>query len=650
MRKVLGPMLSGISAVFALSMLMSVFFVAPANASVACPIGQFDIVTACVDCASPDPAVSFFCPGAGATCPTGPSVAGTSYGYECTCPDGWTNEGTGNGAINTCKRSCTPADVPGSTAVNGYITCTAGDFGGSNYHGICTATQSGCAASTCQSGYSLIGGKCCTAAQTSGIGPNAVCCTNGTVPDGSGGCKCGAGQYIGGVDNTCQQCPSTNPNSPGTLTDETQCFATCTVPTVGYCLNSGQDTTPGATFTVNYPEVCECITCAANQIVKSDLSHPSCWDPSCAANVCNTTTNDGIIAIQPPASCNAANYSGTCTWDSSLHMPNCSSCIQDCGAGYYPDASGNCQTCPDGYWCTGKGKIQCYWTTSDPLHSGNNRSSISDCYMQCWQNSLPANACGPANAGANCPAGQLFYPYTGSCSAAACSATMCAGDFYLNNGACSPCPAGTTHSGCDANACTACQPSDGANACGCTGGQVPDGAGGCKSTTTCNPPPGSTCNNYTDYGHYTNGTVDSSCYCTGGTNWVGDTCYRYCTPTYICSTIANAASCTEWTSDYLAPPNGASISEQGQWSNNIGNWIIVNAITGVNFVMPQILYYITETQAKQMGALGYTDFIWHDVPNIKSDDYAGISLQPAPPRSAAAVKAAAARSSRRVGR
>ncbi|MBR2482579.1 MAG: InlB B-repeat-containing protein [Alphaproteobacteria bacterium] len=163
--------------------------------------------------------------------------------------------------------------------------------------------------------------------------------------------------------------------------------------------------------------------------------------------------DDGLTATQTSASaaecyheeveCEIANGSGlqTCNYDEATgNYTNCTTCeVDGCGAGYY-ELDGKCEICPEGMVCDptdpdwdGEPKTCSELTNGSHKLSDEGISDINMCYTTC---AMGVNATEMS--------GRDYYGITDTCEI-----TACAAGYFLNNGRCDPCPAGSV-----------CDPSD----------------------------------------------------------------------------------------------------------------------------------------------------------------------------------------------
>ncbi|MBQ7949921.1 MAG: InlB B-repeat-containing protein [Alphaproteobacteria bacterium] len=163
--------------------------------------------------------------------------------------------------------------------------------------------------------------------------------------------------------------------------------------------------------------------------------------------------DDGLTATQTSASaaecyheeveCEIANGSGlqTCNYDEETgNYTNCTTCeVDGCGAGYY-ELDGKCEICPEGMVCDptdpdwdGEPKTCSELTNGSHKLSDEGISDINMCYTTC---AMGVNAAEMS--------GRDYYGITDTCEI-----TACAAGYFLSNGKCEICPAGSV-----------CDPSD----------------------------------------------------------------------------------------------------------------------------------------------------------------------------------------------
>ena len=163
--------------------------------------------------------------------------------------------------------------------------------------------------------------------------------------------------------------------------------------------------------------------------------------------------DDGLTATQTSASaaecyheeveCEIANGSGlqTCNYDEATGgYTNCTTCeVDGCGAGYY-ELDGKCEICPEGSVCDptdpdwdGEPKTCSELTNGSHKLSDEGISDINMCYTTC---AMGVNAAEMS--------GRDYYGIADTCEV-----TICKEGYYLSDGACVVCPAGSV-----------CDPSD----------------------------------------------------------------------------------------------------------------------------------------------------------------------------------------------
>ena len=216
-----------------------------------------------------------------------------------------------------------------------------------------------------------------------------------------------AGTVANDIDST-----KTNP-ATGTRTASaiSQCYLNCIT----------EKTSGGITYTVtNSP------------VYYNGTKYPLCEYESDEIS-CSTMTNgqypkpaSGATDInQCYRDCTAADVdSNARTWTGKVMYGNVNQCtVTKCEEGYYLE-NGACVVCPAGNYCDGEDKTKC--PTSHP-NSDTGNTSIDLCYKDCVATSPVATV-----------SGRDYYGATDTCVA-----TSCIDGYYLQNGACVVCPAGS---------------------------------------------------------------------------------------------------------------------------------------------------------------------------------------------------------------
>ncbi len=422
---------------------------------------------------------------------TDTNVSACSAG-KLICSDGYANcdnkvsngceidiKGMDAGHCGSCGKEAKVSDVANSSAV----TCSTGQV----------------VATACKAGYILKSDKCeaCAAGQytISGTDTQCIACpltTGATAMTSQNNiCKaktCAAGYYLSG--NNCVACTtsdvanSMSVTSAAGSTAKTACKAATCKP--GFILASGACTACSDQQYSAGGTSASCTTCPANTSANSD--HSGCQALGCSntqyfdGNTCKTsdTSNCGAKGLKCSVTTGASTMecatntcrAKTCQDGYLLSSGNCTPCALTTSAASMTTASGSCKakTCQPGYKLASGAGTACAAGTSS---AGGTATACSNCAANTYstQGAAVCTACptgsysaaGSASCNLECTAASQCTKGTGvntmTCNSNKCVVSTCNAGYYLENGACVACPAGTYKTTSDAlgiTSCTAC--------------------------------------------------------------------------------------------------------------------------------------------------------------------------------------------------
>ena len=349
-------------------------------------------------------------------------------------------------------------------------------------NGVCKATK-------CAVGHYLTGDKCvandATKCSPDGGSSSINCNSANNAAQGTceatGMCKiteCAAGYHLSSthpgnvcIPNTFASCAAVTSDKPVDCAEENHAVSgTCdngscklTRCAIGYYLNDGacQPNTneacsaDGSSHTVNCKTmpnatsgectngVCKATQCEAGYYLINDACEP------CPAGTYKGEANgDGIASCK---ACDPGSYSNEPA------RTTCSSCEK----GTYASTTGatRCVPCPANTYADKTGADSC---TACPVGETSNIGSDACSSLTCPNGHVYGNTCETndnTNCGAHgmtCNASKVANSTNATCSETGiCKATACQVGYYLNNGACVPCSAGTYKD--EANGMTSCK-------------------------------------------------------------------------------------------------------------------------------------------------------------------------------------------------